>query len=867
MQTKNYLYFVTFVLVSPSVFAQQKSNTESRKENIVSTNDYVFDSALFRGQSINSSNLLSRLNKKQEILPGEYKVDVYVNSHFIQRMQLEFNETNYGVMPCFSSENIKLLGLQKNYIEMASALNAKGSCFYIQEQIKDSEVNLDFNNLRLKISIPQTALMHIPRGYVNPAEWNEGNSIAFVNYSTNFYHNSFKTGENKFSQESAYLSLNGGINFGKLQYHQQSNLSYNEGQKTNWNNIRSYFTYPLKSIHSQASWGQVYSSGQFFSGLSFNGLSLSSDDRMLPESIRGYAPVVQGVAKTNAKVSILQNDKEIYQTTVAPGSFKITDLYPTNYNGDLTVLIQEVDGTVSQFKVPFSAVPESLRANTYRYNLNFGRTRDVGDDTYFSDITYQYGINNLFTMNTGARIAQGYEAFLFGGTYSTIIGAFGTNITYSHANIGDNNSTNGWLANLNYSKKINSTNTNISLAGYRYSTEGYRDLGDVIGIRDALKHDKLWESSNYLQRSKVELILNQDLDKYGILFISGSMQDYRDDRNKDIQTQIGYNKSFKNGISANLSLIRREMGAYRSLGNQNSSSNIFSDKKKDTAINFSLNIPMDFKKISSHQYLNLAYSHDSGSNDSYQATLSGTLLKDQTLNYAVGFNHNENMHSNVWNSNINKRFSNISAGINASTGDSFWQVSTNAQGALAIHSGGITFGPYLGETFALVEAKGAEGAKVYNGQGAKINRFGYALVPSLMAYRYNNIALDPEGLQENIEIESSEQQIAPYAGAAVKVKFKTRSGYPLLIQAKLKEDGNEYVPLGAEVTDEYGNVIGMVGQSGQMYVKTESLSGHLKAQWGDLPNQQCQISYSLDKEIIKQPLIRLIKVCSEGIAK
>ncbi|WP_227614481.1 fimbria/pilus outer membrane usher protein [Acinetobacter sp. 'aerobic (ED)'] len=867
MQARSCLYFVACVLVSESANSAQQISRKELLENVTIRDEYVFDSTLFRGQSIDSSNLLERLNKKQNVLPGNYKVDVYLNNQFIQRIQLDFNDTEYGVKPCFSSDIIELLGLQKSYIEIASMLEAQKSCFYIQENIKDSEVNLDLSNLRLNISIPQAAILHIPRGYVNPAEWSKGESIGFINYNTNFYHNSFKTGDNNFSQESAYLSLNGGVNFGKLQYHQQSNLSYNQGQGTTWNNIRSYFTYPLKSIYSQASLGQVYSSGQFFSGLSFDGLSLTSDDRMLPESVRGYAPVVQGVAQTNAKVSILQNGKEIYQTTVAPGSFKITDLYPTNYNGDLTVLVQEVDGTVNQFKVPFSAIPESLRANTYRYNLNIGRTKDIGNDTYFSDITYQHGINNIFTFNSGARVAQSYQAFLLGGTYASIIGAFGTNLTYSHANIGNTDSTDGWLANLTYSKKINSTNTNISLAGYRYSTEGYRDLGDVIGIREALKNGTVWQSSSYLQRSKVELTLNQDLDKYGILFISGSMQDYRDNRKKDIQTQIGYNKSFKNGVSANLSLIRKEIGFYSSLDSQSNSSNLFQDNKRDTSINFSLNFPMDFKHTQNPQYLNLTYSNDSASNDSYQAALSGTLLKDQSLNYMFGFNRSANMHSNVWNSNINNRFSNLSTGVNASVGDDFWQISTNAQGALAIHSDGVTFGPYLGETFALVEAKGAEGAKVYNGQGAKINRFGYALVPSLMAYRYNNIALDPEGLQENVEIESSEQRIAPYAGAAVKVKFKTRTGYPLLIQAKLKEDEQEYVPLGAEVIDENGNTVGMVGQSGQMYVKTESLSGHLKVQWGDLSNQQCQISYFLDKESIKQPLIRLIKVCSEGITK
>lgn len=43
--------------------------------------------------------------------------------------------------------------------------------------------------------------------------------------------------------------------------------------------------------------GEGFTDGHFFSGTGFRGIQLSSDDRMLPDSQRGYAPVVRGVAK------------------------------------------------------------------------------------------------------------------------------------------------------------------------------------------------------------------------------------------------------------------------------------------------------------------------------------------------------------------------------------------------------------------------------------------------------------------------------------------------------------------------------------------------------------------------------------------
>src|SRR5256885_9527612 len=105
---------------------------------------------------------------------------------------------------------------------------------------------------------------------------------------------------------------------------------------------------------------------------SFRGIRLNSDDRMLPDSQRGYAPLVRGVANTNARVTITQNGIKLYETTVAPGAFVINDLYPTGYGGDLQVSITEANGAVRSFAVPYAAVPLSLREGQDRYSLTAG---------------------------------------------------------------------------------------------------------------------------------------------------------------------------------------------------------------------------------------------------------------------------------------------------------------------------------------------------------------------------------------------------------------------------------------------------------------------------------------------------------------
>lgn len=146
-----------------------------------------------------------------------------------------------------------------------------------------------------------------------------------------------------------------------------------------------------------------------------------------------------------------------------------------------------------------------------------------------------------------------------------------------------------------------------------------------------------------------------------------------------------------------------------------------------------------------------------------------------------------------------------------------------------------------------------------NAQGAAIDGNGYALLPSLLPYRYNNIALSADGMNDKAELEDGQRRIAPYAGATVKVTFKTRHGDALLIRAHVPN--GEQVPLGADVLDAQDKVIGMVGQGGQAYVRSESRAGRLTLRWGDGLNERCTLDYAVDPQAASQPLIQLESEC------
>lgn len=837
------LFILIILLPFSATFAA--SRTVTGTAGMAEENDYTFDPALFRGGRFSESALM-RLSKPGSIAPGSYKVDVYVNGGFVSSDNITFSARENGqVQPCLTPTQLTAVGIEPRNGLPAGA-KEKNTCLTLSALIEGSSSHFDTSRLRLELSIPQADMNIRPRGYVDPDELEAGSTLGFINYITNYYHVAY-SGNNARDLDSGWLSLSGGINFGMWQFRQLSNVQWNRESGADWNTIRRYLQRPLPAINSQLSAGELTTTGRLFSGLSYQGISLATDERMLPDSMRGYAPAIRGVAGSTSKVTVSQNGQQIYQTTVAPGPFNINDLYPTSYSGDLDVEVTGADGSVNRFSVPFSAVPESVRPGISRYGLAVGRTVDAGDNSLFGDFTWQYGLSNAFTLNTGLRIADDYQSVIAGGVYASSIGALGLDITGSQAGMPDGDDVKGYMAHMSYSKTFQPTATTVTLAGYRYSTSGYRELGDVLGVRKAMNDRDRWTSTTWQQQSRFDISLSQGFGPYGNVYLSGATQNYRDGRSRDTQLQAGYSNSFSNGISFNVSLSRQHAGGSHETGRQ------------ETVTALSVSFPLGFHNKNNAQILSNSWTHASGGGDQYQSSTSGMIDNAQTLSYNLGVMRDQQYHQTIINGGLQKRLPNVSLGLNASRGKGYWQASGNAQGALAIHSGGLTFGPYLSDTFALVEAKGASGASVYNAGQSIIDSQGYALVPSVTPYRYSRVTLDPQGIDGNAELIDSERRVAPVAGAAVRVVFRTRTGHALLVGARLPD--GEPVPLGADVTEPNGTIIGMAGQNGQLYLRTEHPQGELIVRWGDGNQDRCRLAYRITQEEMAQPLTKFNAVC------
>ncbi|NWL80839.1 fimbrial biogenesis outer membrane usher protein [Pseudomonas taiwanensis] len=771
---------------------------------------------------------VTRFERGNPVAAGSYRLDVYVNQSWVGRQEVRVGDTEnkQSMRYCFKRSQLSSLGLDVERLPKIDE-TSDADCISITEHVPEALAVLDLSTLRLDLSIPQAYLNRALSGYVDPRDWDRGVTAAFIDYNGNTLH-SDAGGQNT---NQFYVGFNAGVNLGdwRLRHNGSYNRSSAAGATVSqYDAVSSYAQRDITELKSQLTLGEYYTPADLFDSVPYTGVQLTSDDRMLPDSQRGFAPAVRGTAETNARVTVRQGGAVLYETSVAPGPFIIDDLHSTGYSGDLDVTVTEADGRIRSFVVPYASVAQLLRPGTARYSVTAGRYRDdsLQSKPVFVQGTYQQGISNLWTGYTGSIIADQYMAVQGGLALSTPVGAFAFDVTHSNASGLDaeeelSGSSSGQSYRLSYSKLVETSRTNFVVAAYRFSSAGYLSFSDFIQAHDATQSPRR-------QRNRLQVNVNQPLgDHYGSLFISGSAQNYwKTGEDGDIGYQAGYSNSFRWG-SMSLSASRTETG----------------QGDTDTQYMLTLSLPLGRSSYAPHLNSSATYS-DKGELNS-QVGVSGSLGEFNQFNYGVYGTQSHTNEDSSSASGVNVQYRAASANLsgNYSDGDGYRQVGMGLSGSIVAHPGGVTFSQAQGETRAIVEAKGAKGAALLNSSGAEVNGSGYGVVSSLMPYRQNEVALDPKGTADDVELQLTSQNVAPRYGAVVMLKYPTITGEPVLLL--VRDDNGEMLPVGAEVLDAQGNSLTLVGQGSRVFIRAAEREGELTVRWGQGEDRQCRVHYRL----------------------
>lgn len=772
---------------------------------------------------------LSQFENNQQ-LAGSYYVDIYVNTNLIGAKSLKFDKNSDNKLaPCLTLDDLKSFDIKiANYPELS---NTQNGCVNLAI-IPDAKSEFDFDSQRLYLSIPQIALAKNPRGYVDLADIDNGITALLLNYSYSGSKNTDRKGGE--DTTSNYVNLRPGINIGAWRLRNYTTWSNSSGQSNKWDTIYTYASRGINSLKSQLTLGDSISPSQVFDSVPFRGAQLATDDDMYPESLRGYAPVVRGIARSNAQVTIRQNGYTIYQTDVAAGPFEISDLYPTGSSGDLHVTIKESNGSEQVQIMPFASLPVLQREGYLAYSATAGQYRSYDsnvDKTKFGQFTVVYGLPHGVTAYGGSQLSEDYQSYSVGaGQNLGQFGAVSIDVTQSYAKLRSDIKERGQSYRFRYNKNLNDIGTNIALAGYRYSTEGFYSLSEVFDT---------FRDTNYVpeierRRNRGEITLSQNLgDTYGSISAGYVNEDYWNSDRKTQSATLGYNNSWQ-GISYGLNYTyNKNTSSYSyTTGTKNQSD-------EDHLFTFSVNIP--FSLFDDTAYINFVSNHSSRDSSTGSMGVSASQLNNR-LNWSMqqGFTNQETGTTGNLNASYKGQYGEVSGGSGYSKDN--YNLYYGVNGSLVAHSNGLVLGQQLGETAAIVEIPNAGDVPIMNQAGVVTNNQGYALVPYVTAYRKNTVDIDTSALPDNTEMELTSQTVAPSRGALVKASFAANVGYRAIMSLTFA-DGKP-VPFGAQaIFNDNNQLNSLVGNDGEVYLSGLAESGNFIIQYNE--KQQCQVNYNL----------------------
>jgi outer membrane usher protein len=794
--------------------------------------DPVSPQATFNTDFIHSSGGaidLSRFERGNVTLAGVYRPNVLVNGEPIPgAREVVFRQVadSESAQPCFDRAMLLRFGLDMEKLKARTVagspvkpLDEQAFCGHLELYVPGATVDFDNGEQTLRVTLPQAFLRSRARGYVSPEFWDEGEEAVMLNYNTN----TFQVSRNGRRTTDTYASVNAGANLGGWRIRQSGSLSLAAGS-SQWQNNQMYAQHDLTDARAQLTIGETYTSGDILDSVRVRGVGIASDQRMLPASQRGYAPVIRGVADSNAQVTIRQNGYVIHSTTVAPGAFQIDDLYPTGYGSDLEVKITEADGRTKTIMVPYTAVPQMLREGTARFGLWAGQVDEsrVPDTPFIFQGTVQYGTTANTTLYAGTTVSNSYVSGLIGAAVNLPFGAIALDVTGSRIAFRQDGVRRGISTRLRYSRSVASTGTNFGLAAQRFSTRHYMGVTEAARLRSRLRRGVAGEVIG--ERSRFDATVGQSIGD-GQLSLSGSLVDYWGIRSRSVDYTLAYGSSWRL-LSYNVSVQRSRLGDVFA-------GRFASDRRgaTDTTVFVSFSVPLG--RSPSSPSFGASYNRGSGQDASLQTRVNGALAGNDDLTYTLGAGRSTSRSSATTTSGYANLGYRTYAGIyragvsRDSSGGT--QYSVGASGAIVAHRDGITLAQELGETNAIIHAPGAAGARIESQAGVRLDHRGNAVVRSLLPYQLNTVSIDPMGASHDVHLESTSETVAPRAGAFARLDYRTSIAQALLIHAT-RPNGRP-LPFGASVLDAAGQAVGVVGQGSKIFVRGALAGAQLTVSW------------------------------------
>lgn len=792
--------------------------------------EVIFNTDLMEAKDRQNINL-SSFSRPGYIPPGVYLMTVTVNRQQLSEQNIAFYP--YGgddsdSRPCLTDKDIVGFAIKPERIGKLTWWH-QGQCLDVAS-IAGMEVQGDLAQSTLTVDIPESWLEYQSADWDPPSRWDEGVAGVLLDYTLAMQ----TIGQQQNASRQYDVSGNGvvGANLEawRLRADWQSrfasgNASRESQQALDWS--RYYAWRALPNLRARLTIGEDYLHSAIFDGFRFAGLSLNTDDSMLPPGLRGYAPEISGVARTNARVIVSQQQRVLYQSQVPAGPFRIQEINDA-IAGQLDVRIEEQDGSVQNFQVETATVPFLTRPGKVQYKLAAGRPAASSHHTEgptFASGEFSWGIANGWSAYGGSLIGAEYQAWSAGfGRDLGVPGALSFDATLSQADLPQQAELSGESLRLSYTKRFEESASQITFAGYRFSDRDFTTMAEYLA---AMGRGYLMYNSKQLWT----MTFNQLFPGWGLAAnLNYSHQTYwnrpassRYDITLARYFDVGNWKNINVTLAAyrNTSIESRDNGAWLSLV-------VPWEKQSTLSYNVAVNNRQHEQKLGYFKTLDEANSYqlNSGISDS-NALVSGFYHHDGNR---AQFNANASYQRG--------RYS--SAGVSAQGG-----ITLTPQGA-ALHRVSVP-----GATRLLVDSNGVAGVPV-KGYDSPVttNSNGKAVLTGMNNYYRNSARIDVARLADDVETTRSVVQATLTEGAIGYRQFHVIAGQKAVANIRLAN--GHYPPFGALLRNQRQQQTGMVNEEGKVYLSGIRAGETMSVAWGEGVKCYVQLPSQLPQQLLSE---------------
>ncbi|MEQ5091650.1 PefC/AfrB family outer membrane usher protein [Providencia rettgeri] len=729
---------------------------------------------------------------------GEYYVDVIVNNESKGRSSLVISkeEENKNSL-CFSIEWIKKMNIPLNLSDYQSIFNKNRECYWLSEY-KYIHVDFDYAGQVLIFTIPQSYLVDEDR----VKQWNYGTTGGNLKYNGNF-------SKNYRDKLNAYGNIEFNFNFGQWVLDTNANTFYDGLEDNKFTISDLALSTAIGRVKGDLMFGKSSIAGYLFSDFNFYGISLRSNNKMVPSEKQVYSPVINGFANSTSRITVTQSGNIIYSKVVPPGPYQLDDIIPSG-NGDLNVNIEDDKGYKSKMLYPITILPTLLRPNEFRYKFAIGKkdnnkksvTSFSSDNPSFLLGDIEYGFNYT-TLNFAAIFNENYLSN--GAVITQTLGKAGAV------------SINGNVSQESHKNKKKQYGNRIG-AEYAINIKENSEL--KMSIQHYNKHYVEFNDYGYdknqayccSKKSRYEVQISQQLDS-GSLYLSIWQNQFWNKTDSTSGMSIYFFNTLFDDISINLS------------GN-------YSKLDSDYSLSLGVSMPFSIGDVRHYNSNSLGYSRGSGS-----TLTSGVSAKlSERYNYNLSMQTSEKGKRSV-SGTVGYKFDQVQTNVLMSIDNNDMNIAGSFRGGiLTTNESGVMFTQENSDTLGIIRVPDIAGVSFNNSMPTNIK--GYTVV-GLSDYTNNDINIKMDNVPDDVELLSTSYRVVPTKKSIIFHEFNARYISRYILQVK---DGNGNILTGGNVITNEGLDAGFITNNGVLIMNMLSKPKIIKINLGDGEVYQCSMA-------------------------